>query len=131
MDAPTPEIARQPVSAPAPLRALRWFLVFAFVCSWSVSVLLLSRAPLARAATAIQINAGGPAISPFVADTDFSGGGTSSTSATVDTSGLSYPAPQAVYQTARLGNFSYTIPNLTPGANYTVRLHFAETYWTA
>ncbi|WP_176728906.1 discoidin domain-containing protein [Thermogemmatispora onikobensis] len=136
MDAPAPDVARQqqPMSlsalAPAPLPRLRWLLVLMLICSWSVMASLLGRAPLARAATAIQINAGGPAVSPFVADTDFSGGGTSSTANTVDTSGLSNPAPQAVYQTAHLGNFSYAIPNLTPGASYTVRLHFAETYWT-
>src|SRR6202022_4705131 len=50
---------------------------------------------------------------------------------TITTSGVSNPAPQAVYQSNRYGNFTYTIPNLTPGASYTVRLHFAETYWTA
>ncbi len=37
-----------------------------------------------------------------------------------------------VYQTYRYGGgFTYTIPGLTVGGNYTVRLHFAETYWTA
>jgi len=41
------------------------------------------------------------------------------------------PAPQAVYQSNRHGNFTYTIPNLTAGNTYTVRLDFAETYWTA
>jgi hypothetical protein len=40
------------------------------------------------------------------------------------------PAPQAVYQSNRYGNFSYAIPNLTPNAAYTVRLDFAELYWT-
>jgi len=38
------------------------------------------------------------------------------------------PAPQAVYQTVRYGNFTYTIPNLTPGGTYRVRLHFAELF---
>ena len=40
-------------------------------------------------------------------------------------------APQAVYQSNRYGNFTYTIPGLTAGSAYTVRLHFAEEYWTA
>ena len=35
----------------------------------------------------------------------------------------------AVYQTGRFGAFSYAFPNLTPGAAYLLRLHFAETYW--
>ena len=39
--------------------------------------------------------------------------------------------PQAVYQTERFGDFTYTIPNLTAGASYTVNLSFAEIYWTA
>src|SRR5262249_47480466 len=38
---------------------------------------------------------------------------------------------QAVYDSERYGNFSYTIPNLLPGGSYTVRLHFAEIYWTS
>jgi hypothetical protein len=37
-----------------------------------------------------------------------------------------------IYQTYRYGGgFTYTIPGLTVGGNYTIRLHFAETYWTA
>ncbi len=49
----------------------------------------------------------------------------------IDTTGVTNPAPQRVYQTERYGNFTYTIPGLTPGASYTVRLHFAENYWTS
>ncbi len=81
----------------------------------------------------VQINAGGSAASPFVADTDYSGGSVGvSTTGAIDTSGVSNPAPQAVYQTNRVGpSFSYTVPNLAPGGTYTVRLHFAETYWTS
>src|SRR6202044_2119619 len=40
-------------------------------------------------------------------------------------------APQSVWQHNRYGNFTYTIPGLTAGANYTARLDFAEAYWTA
>jgi hypothetical protein len=40
-------------------------------------------------------------------------------------------APMAVYQHARAGVFTYTIPGLTAGTQYTVLLHFAETYFTA
>ncbi|MEO6892494.1 MAG: malectin domain-containing carbohydrate-binding protein, partial [Ktedonobacteraceae bacterium] len=79
----------------------------------------------------LQINAGGPAAAPFVADTDFSGGATGNSGNAINTSGVSNPAPQAVYQSNRYGNFSYAIPGLTANATYTVRLHFAETYWTA
>src|SRR5689334_6494918 len=79
----------------------------------------------AHAAGGVQINAGGPAVSPFVADTDFSGGSTASVSNTITTSGVTNPAPQAVYQSNRYGNFTYTIPGLTANGSYTVRLHFA------
>jgi hypothetical protein len=37
----------------------------------------------------------------------------------------------AVYQTGRDGNFTYTIPGFTAGSSHTVRLHFAETFWTS
>jgi hypothetical protein len=78
------------------------------------------------------INAGGTAASGnWVADTDFSGGTTYSKSHAINTSSVTNPAAQAVYQTSRFGNFSYTIPGLTPSAAYTVRLHFAEPYWSA
>ena len=87
--------------------------------------------PAATAFTpVVQINAGGPAVTPFVADTDFSGGSANSTGATIDVSAAN-SAPAAVYQTGRYGAFSYSVPGLTPNTNYTVRLHFAETYWNA
>ena len=37
----------------------------------------------------------------------------------------------AVYQSERYGNMTYTLPNLAASSQYTVRLHFAELYWTA
>jgi len=79
----------------------------------------------------VQINSGGPAVSPFVADIDFAGGGTINHANTIDLSGVTSPAPMAVYQTARVGNFTYTIPNFTAGSTHTVRLHFAETFFSS
>ncbi|HEY8270195.1 MAG TPA: malectin domain-containing carbohydrate-binding protein [Pseudobdellovibrionaceae bacterium] len=70
----------------------------------------------------------------FVVDQYFSGGMTYanvSGAINVDTSGVLYQAPQAVYHCERYGNFSYTIPGLTPGVAYEVRLHFVEGYWQA
>ena len=49
----------------------------------------------------------------------------------ISTTGVTNPAPQSVWQHNRYGNFTYTIPGLTPGASYNVRLDFAEEYWTA
>jgi beta-glucanase (GH16 family) len=81
--------------------------------------------------TVLAINAGGPAAGNFLADQDFTGGSASSTTAAINTSLAANPAPQAVYQSERFGAFTYTIPNLTAGASYTVNLHFAEIFWTA
>ena len=89
-------------------------------------------------AEVVAIAAGGPAQSnsgggdvSFVADEDFSGGGDNAV--TTSTINLTQPganaAPMAVYQHGRSGVFTYTIPGLTPGATYTVLLHFAETYF--
>jgi hypothetical protein len=81
------------------------------------------------AITNIAINSGGPAVSPFLADEDFNGGSTINHANTIDLSGATNPAPMAVYQTARVGNFAYTIPGFAPGSTQTVRLHFAETFF--
>jgi len=83
-------------------------------------------------ALTIGINSGSTtAVSPFVADEDFTGGGTLSHANTIDTSKVTNPAPAAVYQTGRDGNFTYTIGGFTAGTSYLVRLHFCETYFTA
>ncbi len=86
--------------------------------------------------TLIQINAGGAAAGTFVADTDFVGGHPDTFTNAVDVSGVTNPAPQAVYQSKRTGNppstgFTYTIPGLTAGTSYKVRLHFVESAATA
>ncbi len=74
------------------------------------------------------IDAGGSTSGSYVADTDYNAGNQySDTSASIDTSAVTNPAPQAVYQTCRWNSaFTYTIPNLTPGASYKLRLHWAE-----
>jgi hypothetical protein len=82
-------------------------------------------------ATVYQINCGGSASSPYSADQYYSGGTAYSVTSTITTTGVTNPAPQAVYRTERYGTMSYTLPGLTAGASYKVRLHFAELYWTA
>ena len=93
----------------------------------------LTRTATPAVGTRYAVNSGGSAAGTFVSDAYFSGGSTSSTSATINTSGVTNPAPQAVYQSQRISSnsFTYTFPNLTPGAPYRVRLHFAEIYWNA
>jgi beta-glucanase (GH16 family) len=89
-------------------------------------------AAVALGAFALAVNSGGGAAGQFAADANVAGGTVGAVStATIDTSSLVSPAPQAVYQAERYGNFTYTFPGLITGANYKVRLHSAETYWTA
>ena len=78
------------------------------------------------AAPIFALNAGGPAFAPFAEDADFVGGAGHTRVGDVDISGVTHPAPQPVYQSERIGDFTYTLPDLTPNASYIVRLHFAE-----
>ena len=77
------------------------------------------------------IDAGGGAAGSFIADTDVTSGAAYSNTDPINTSNVTNPAPQAVYDSELFGNFTYTIPGLTAGDSYTVRLHFAEIYWTS
>ena len=81
----------------------------------------------ANGSLVLAISPGGRARGSFVADTDFSGGAVShGTRSAINTSGLTNPPSESVLQHGRYGNFQYTIPNLMPGADYTVRLDFVE-----
>jgi fibronectin type 3 domain-containing protein len=80
----------------------------------------------------VSIACGNSAVGTFVADTDFSGGAVSSgTTNAIDTSAVTNPAPTSVYQHGRKGTCTYTIPGLTAGASYHVRLDFCEYAHTA
>jgi hypothetical protein len=114
---------------------LRTFLGLAMVFT-----LGFASANSAVAQEVVAIAAGGPAQSnssggdySFLADEDFSGGGDNQVSSAIIN--LAQPgvnaAPMGVYQHARAGVFTYTIPGLTSGNQYSVLLHFAETYFTA
>lgn len=70
------------------------------------------------------------AIGNFSGDMDVQGGSTDSTNNPIDTSGVQNPAPMQVYQNERYGEFTYTITGLTANAQFKVRLHFAEIYFT-
>ncbi len=75
-------------------------------------------------------------IGSYTADENPTGAsmGTDSVIAAIDMSGVAFqsPAPAAIYQGERYGSsFAYLLPTLTPGKPYTVRLHFAETYYTS
>jgi Malectin domain len=77
-----------------------------------------------------QINAGGSAVPPFIADVDFDGGSILTHKNVIDLSGVINAAPMAVYQDARQGNFTYTLAGFVPGSIHTIRLHFAETFFS-
>jgi Malectin domain len=79
----------------------------------------------------MQINAAGPAVPPFRADAFFTGGFTSSTASAIDTSGVTDPAPAAVYQTVRWAQPTYTLTGLAAGSSYRLRLHFSEIAFNA
>lgn len=86
--------------------------------------------------TTIAIRAFDPAASgpfgAFAPDTPYVAGGTIATRANaIDVSAVVNPAPVAIYQTERWGATTYTVSGLNALAVYTVRLHFAETYFTA
>jgi len=77
----------------------------------------------------VFIRTGGPAVGAWQSDPGPVSGSTNTfiTGAATDTSGVTQPAPQAVYQSSRFGNnFTYAITGLAPGAAFTVRLHFAD-----
>ncbi len=81
-----------------------------------------------------QINAGSTANSagfaPYAADEFVTGGNASGTGNKINTGTVVSAAPASVYQSERSGGpFTYVLPNLNPGKNYLVRLHFAEFYF--
>jgi len=80
----------------------------------------------------VSINTGGSASGSFTADGFFSGGNTFSTTNAIDTSRITGTVPpQAVLQTERYGEFTYTIPGFTAGRAVTVTLYFEESFWSA
>jgi hypothetical protein len=88
----------------------------------------------------VRINCGGsqlgffrfgppPPPEEFTGDRDYSGGDAVATKNSIDT-GVSNAAPAAIYQTERRGPCRYIIA-VKKGLAYTVRLHFAETRFSA
>ena len=86
-------------------------------------------APTRLGIPVFQMNAGGATAGTWGADIGAYGGTVASSTEVVSTDGMVDPAPPAVYQSERWGNFGYVVPNLAPGALYNVRLDFAETYY--
>ncbi|MFZ4506369.1 MAG: cellulase family glycosylhydrolase [Fimbriimonas sp.] len=76
------------------------------------------------------INAGGVTVGTFNQDINYFGGSIANNDpyATINTTGVANAAPADVYKTERWGNFTYGVASLTANKNYTIRLHFNESY---
>ncbi len=145
----TIEVAMADLEGEAPLLAVDGWNVTANPVSASgktVRVMPNTKAqvPGAAAASAVEpaqtlsINCGGGRLGffrfgapaeGFAGDRDFRGGNVATTRETIDTQ-VPNAARLAVYQTERWGPCTYTLP-AQKGAAYTVRLHFAETRYSA
>jgi hypothetical protein len=102
----------------------------------TVTASFTNTACIGTSSSLIAINAGGVSCGPYVADTPYASASNTATnySGAIDRSQVTTdPAPVGVYQSERYGNMTYTIGDtlLAPGQTYTVRLHFAENYWSA
>jgi hypothetical protein len=82
----------------------------------------------------VAVNAAGGAVGTYLAAQDFtqlsSIGGFYAIDAPIDTTGVVDPAPEAIYQNERTGQFTFTAPHLEPNQQYQIRLQLAEIYFT-
>jgi hypothetical protein len=76
--------------------------------------------------SAVEINSGGPAVSSFSADEDYSGGGVVETTDTIATVSVPTGLPMELFQSSRTGTFSYDVKGFAPNSNHTVTLYFIE-----
>src|SRR5262249_42458653 len=84
----------------------------------------------------LAVDSGGQGVggTVFTGDQYVTNGAQISTTTDIDTSRVPGAPVVDIYRTGRVGDdtdagdgsFTYTLPGLSPGANYTVRLHFAE-----
>ena len=93
-----------------------------------ISAIEILEAPPTRIYTPVYaVSAGGAApVEGFSADNYFVGGNTWAWAEAHTDSIEIDPAPAEVLKTVRYGNFHYLFPNLLPGENYLVRLHFVD-----
>ena len=116
-----------------------WAIAFSFAVIVAISLSLTG----ATRAFADPANAGGVSIAAggsgdggqFAADEYYSGGltatNTSGSNGDIDfTQTVTHPIPQADWDNYRYLANTYTIPDLTPGGSYQVRLYFLDWYFT-
>jgi len=73
----------------------------------------------------LRINAGGPGHGDWLADLYHDGQYTTNSTSAVDGT-ADATVPPEIFESGRVGTFTYTIPGQTPGREYLVRLHFSE-----
>ena len=74
----------------------------------------------------VQINAGGAAVSSFLADQDFTGGSVIATTDSIQTVNVPKGVPMGVFEDSRTGTFTYTVKGFKTGSKHTVTLYFLE-----
>jgi len=77
----------------------------------------------------LRINCGGGAVGEWAADRDYQGGNSSDCNHIINSTRVSDPAPNEVYQSERWGDFTYNLVGFIAGTEYTVRFHFAEIFF--
>ena len=88
--------------------------------------------PFAKPVMPVLIDSGSTsAQGGYTADQEFSGGNTAPTTHAIPVDTTIDTASQAVYQSNRYGNFTYTLGGFASGTQHIVRLHFSENYWSA
>jgi len=78
------------------------------------------------ASSTVYINSGGPAVSSFLADEDFTGGSVVATTDSIQTVNVPKGLPMEVFEDSRAGTFSYTAKGFVPGSNHKLTLYFVE-----
>ncbi|WP_277235083.1 malectin domain-containing carbohydrate-binding protein [Hymenobacter sp. YC55] len=98
-----------------------------FVAKWDF-IYVTADQPTGDNTAVYRVNAGGgqatTSIGTFTADQLFSGGSVATSSAAI-----AGTTDDVIYQSERYGASTYAMP--VPNGQYTVKLHFAEFYWTA
>src|ERR1700730_9626099 len=78
------------------------------------------------ATSTVQINSGGPAVSSFLADEDFSGGSVVATGGGIQTVNVPKGLPMELFHDSRAGSFAYQEHAFAPNSHQTVTLYFVE-----
>jgi hypothetical protein len=86
-------------------------------------------------ASGVQIDLGGNGGSGFIADSYYAGGSADTMRAgqpSLPNFGptVAHPIPADLWNTSRVGQFTYSVPGLTPGVSYQARLYFLDWYFT-